>query len=79
VSPERHLYICPKESPELCKETAFRDYLREHPADRKRLSALKWHLAEMYDNDKYPYMDGKDAMVREITSKALVWVESRGV
>jgi GrpB-like predicted nucleotidyltransferase (UPF0157 family) len=71
ILPVHHLYVCPKDSPELLKETAFRDYLKTHPADRERLSALKWALAEKYNNDKYPYMEGKDALVKEITEKAL--------
>lgn len=69
--PFHHLYVCPEHSPELKKETAFRDYLKSHPDDAERLSALKWSLAEEFNNDKYPYMDGKDAMCKEITEKAL--------
>jgi len=71
--PAHHLYVTPKHSEELKRQTAFRDYLKTHKADRERLGALKWALAEKYDNDKYPYMEGKDAMVKEITRKALEW------
>jgi GrpB-like predicted nucleotidyltransferase (UPF0157 family) len=73
--PTHHLYVTPKHSEELKRQTAFRDYLKTHKADRERLGALKWALAEKYDNDKYPYMDGKDRMVREITRKALKYSE----
>lgn len=69
--PAHHLYVCPEHNAELKKETAFREYLKVHKADAERLSALKWSLAEKFDNDKYPYMDGKDAMCQEITEKAL--------
>ena len=69
--PFHHLYVCPEHSPELKKETAFRDYLIKHPTDAEHLSALKWSLAEKFDNDKYPYMEGKDALCKEITGKAL--------
>ena len=69
--PFHHLYVCPEHSLELNKETSFREYLNENKADAARLSALKWSLAEKYDNDKYPYMDGKDALCKEITEKAL--------
>lgn len=75
--PDHHLYVCPETSPELRKETAFRDYLKEHHTERVRLSDLKWQLAEKYKNDKYPYMDGKDAMVKEITTRALAWIETK--
>ena len=69
--PAHHLYVTPKHSEELKRHIAFRDYLKTHKADMERLGALKWALAEKYDNDKYPYMDGKDALVKEITQKAL--------
>jgi GrpB-like predicted nucleotidyltransferase (UPF0157 family) len=71
--PTHHLYVTPKNSEELKRHIAFREYLKTHKEDRERLGALKWVLAEKYDNDKYPYMDGKDAMVKEITRKALEW------
>ena len=69
--PSHHLYICPEHSIELKKETAFREYLKRNKADAERLSALKWSLAEKFNNDKYPYMDGKAALCEEITEKAL--------
>ncbi len=75
--PEHHLYVCPKHSFEIKRETAFRDYLKKHKEDAKRLSDLKWALAEKYNNDKYPYMDGKDAMCKEITEKALAYLENK--
>jgi GrpB-like predicted nucleotidyltransferase (UPF0157 family) len=74
--PPHHLYVCPENNAELKKETAFRDYLKTHPEDRERLSALKWSLAEKYNNDKYPYMDGKDSLCKEITAKALKYIRS---
>jgi GrpB-like predicted nucleotidyltransferase (UPF0157 family) len=45
--PEHHLYVCPKYSLELKKETAFRDYLKKNKTDAMRLSELKWVLAEI--------------------------------
>ena len=71
--PEHHLYVCPKNSLELKRETAFREYLKKHQADAERLSVLKWKLAEKFNNDKYPYMDGKAALCDEITEKALIY------
>jgi GrpB-like predicted nucleotidyltransferase (UPF0157 family) len=69
--PFHHLYVCPEHSLELKKETSFWDYLKKNKTDGERLSALKWELAEKFDNDKYPYMEGKDALCKEITEKAL--------
>jgi GrpB-like predicted nucleotidyltransferase (UPF0157 family) len=71
--PFHHLYVCPENSLELKKETAFRDYLKKNQIDAKRLSELKWALAKKYNNDKYPYMDGKAALCGEITRKALAY------
>jgi GrpB-like predicted nucleotidyltransferase (UPF0157 family) len=75
--PNHHLYVCPEDNEELKKETAFRDYLQKHKTTRERLGALKWSLAEKFNNDRIPYMDGKDAMVKEITKKALKYIGSR--
>ena len=72
--PTHHLYVCPQHSLELKKQTAFRDYLKNHKRDRERLSILKWELAEKFNNDKYPYMDGKASLCEEITQKALKYL-----
>jgi len=71
ILPLHHLYVCPKHSYEIKKETVFRDYMRTHKKDRERLGALKWSLCEKFNNDRQAYMDGKDAMVKAITQKAL--------
>ena len=71
ILPFHHLYVCPKHSFEIKRETAFRDYLKKNKTDAERLSALKWLLAEKFNNDRKSYIDGKDAMCKEITEKAL--------
>jgi GrpB-like predicted nucleotidyltransferase (UPF0157 family) len=76
--PTHHLYVCPVTSAELKRHIAFREYLKTHKTDRERLSSLKWTLAEAFDNDKYPYMDGKDTMVKEIVEKALEYYGDKG-
>jgi GrpB-like predicted nucleotidyltransferase (UPF0157 family) len=77
ILPAHHLYVCPEDSFELKKETAFRDYLKTHKKDRERFNVLKWSLAEKFNNDRALYIDGKDAMVKEITEKALAWPGNR--
>ena len=69
--PRHHLYVCPKHSTELKKQTAFRNFLRQNKVYAERLSELKWSLAEKFNNDRQAYMDGKAALCREITEKAL--------
>jgi len=68
--PKHHLYVCAEDSPELARHIAFREFLKRHPEYRDQLGQLKWALAEQFDNDKYPYMDGKAALVREIIALA---------
>jgi len=68
--PRHHLYVCPKDSAELKKEVAFREFLKQNEVYVKRLSALKWSLAETFNNDREAYMDGKAALYQEINGKA---------
>lgn len=69
--PRHHLYVCPEHAFELRKHIAFRDFLKRNREYAEKLSALKWSLAEKFDNDANAYMDGKDALVKEITETAL--------
>jgi GrpB-like predicted nucleotidyltransferase (UPF0157 family) len=66
-----HLYVCELGAYELRKQVAFRDFLRREPAWRERLSHHKWELCLRYGNDRQAYIDGKDAMVQEITALAM--------
>ena len=60
-----------KYSAELKKEIAFREFLRQNKEYALRLSELKWSLAEEFSNDREAYIEGKAALCREITEKAL--------
>ena len=73
--PAHHLYVCPKHSEALMRHIFFREYLKCHKAESKWLSTLKWSLAEKFDNDKYPYMDGKAALCEEIIGRALKYFD----
>ena len=65
--PYHHLYVCPKHSAELKKETAFRDFLRQCDEYAQRLSELMWSLTEEFNNDRDAYMEGKAVLCQEIT------------
>jgi GrpB-like predicted nucleotidyltransferase (UPF0157 family) len=69
--PKHHLYVCPSNSFELKKETAFRDFLKSNNEYAEQLSKLKWFLAETYNNNRQAYMEGKAALCQEITEIAL--------
>lgn len=62
---KHHLYVCAKDSAELKRHLAFRNYLRSHPEAVKEYSRVKTDGAELYpyDIDKYieyksPFIDG---------------------
>jgi GrpB-like predicted nucleotidyltransferase (UPF0157 family) len=69
--PEHHLYVCPDDSQELRRHTAFRDYLRSHPEQAAELSALKRKLVRIHGGNREAYMAGKDSLVKKITALAL--------
>jgi len=69
--PAHHLYVCAEDSHELKRHLAFRDFLRANRSYAGELSRLKWSLAEEHENDRQAYMDGKAALVQEITEMAL--------
>lgn len=66
-----HLYVCPKDSMELKRHIAFRNFLRmdEHQEDRSTYGNLKLELAKRFPYDIDSYMAGKDACVKAILSK----------
>ncbi len=66
-----HLYVCEDGTYELRKHLTFRDFMRQHPEWRARLSKLKRDLCVKHDNDRQAYIDGKSAMVEEITKLAM--------
>jgi len=69
--PRHHLYACPVGNRSLEEQLAFRDYLREHPDEARRLSAHKRALCIEHDNDKALYITGKSEMVREVIRHAM--------
>ena len=62
---KHHLYVCPKDSPELKRHIVFRDYLRLHPEAVREYSRIKEEGAKKhpYDIEKYieykaPFIEG---------------------
>ena len=56
----------------------FRDYLRAHGEDARRYAALKYRLAEQFQDDREGYTDGKSAFVWEVLAKANRWSQETG-
>lgn len=60
-------------APEMPRHLAFRDYLRAHPEEAQAYGALKEKLAAAHPTDIVAYMDGKDALIKELERRALSW------
>ncbi|MED2040026.1 GrpB family protein [Bacillus wiedmannii] len=65
---EHHLYVCDKNSEELRRHIAFRDYLREHEDVAAKYGRLKEELARESQN-RFSYSEGKTAFITNILEK----------
>ena len=66
---KHHLYVCPKDSPELKRHMAFRDYLRSHPEAVREYSLIKEEGAKLYPNDMDKYIEYKSPLIERIYSE----------
>ena len=63
-------------SPGLARHIAFRDYMIAHPAEAREYSDLKRGLAKKFPDDIEAYMDGKDAYIKTVETRAIEWKRS---
>ena len=63
---EHHLYVCPKDSPELRRHLSFRDYLREHPESVLEYSRIKKEAAQLFPHDIDGYINHKGTVIEKI-------------
>lgn len=61
-----HLYVCHKESEELRKHLALRDYLRNSPEYCEKYSNVKIEMAKKHPHDIDSYIKGKEPIILEI-------------
>lgn len=66
-----------KESDQVIRHLAFRDYLIDHPDEAKSYSDLKCQLAAAHPTDADAYMDGKDPFIQEIDRRAAIWKRTK--
>ena len=66
---KHHLYVCAKDSDELKRHLAFRDYLRSHPEAVKEYSRVKTEGAELYPYDIDKSIEHKSPFIEEIYAK----------
>lgn len=65
-----HMYVCPKDSKEHLRQTAFREYLKKYPNEAKEYGTLKIHLAKQFPHDIDSYVAGKHDFVERIVDIA---------
>jgi GrpB-like predicted nucleotidyltransferase (UPF0157 family) len=67
---EHHLYVCNKDSEELARHLAFRNYLREHPEAVIEYDQLKRDMAKTI-KERTTYTLGKTNFVNKILEEAM--------
>ena len=63
---KHHLYVCPKDSAELKRHLAFRDFLRSDPDAMQKYGRVKEEAARRFPNDIDGYMAYKSSCIEEI-------------
>lgn len=63
---QHHLYVCPKQSEELHRHIAFRDFLRSNPEAIKRYGAVKEKVAQLFPDDIEKYIEYKSPCIEEL-------------
>ena len=61
---------------DIDRHLAVRDYLRTHAEEAAAYGTLKTALAQRYPYDIEGYCDGKEAFVRALEAKALLWAQT---
>lgn len=72
---DEHIHIYQVGSPEIERHVFFRDFMIAHPQHAQAYSQLKYDLARQFADDRDAYIDGKDAFVKEMETRALQWAK----
>ncbi len=59
------------------RHLAFRDYLRAHPAVACAYAVEKHRAQALHPANSHAYADEKDMWIRDMETKALMWVSKR--
>ena len=70
-----NLHIFLKDTHEVTRHLAVRDYLREHELEARKYGELKESVAKLNPHDIEGYIQGKDAYVKQLEIRALDWHE----
>ncbi len=63
---KHHLYVCPRQSDELHRHIAFREFLKAHPEAIRKYSIVKETAAELFPNDIDKYIAYKAPCIEEL-------------
>ena len=66
---KHHLYVCAEDCAEHKRQVAFRNYLRNNPADCEAYSNIKIKMAKKYPHDIDSYIKGKEPVIMDIYRK----------
>ena len=61
-----HLYVCPRDSEELNRHLAFRNYLKDNPKAAEEYSKVKLQAAKLYPHDIDRYIEFKAPVIERI-------------
>ena len=61
-----HLYVCPRDSEELHRHIAFRDFLRKNPEAVKKYSRVKETAAQLFPDSIDQYIEYKSSCIEEL-------------
>jgi len=68
-----HVHAFVDGSGEVERHLAFRDFMRAHPEHAATYGQLKRRLAASFPTDVEAYMEGKDALIKDLERRALAW------
>lgn len=66
---KHHLYVCPRQSAELHRHIAFRDFLRANPDAAKQYGSVKERAAQLFPDDIDHYIQYKSPCIEELYRK----------
>ncbi len=74
-----HVHVYQAGHPEAARHLLLRDYLRAHPDKALLYSDHKRAVARQYPYDVDAYVEGKDALVKQLLAEALAWQGERAI
>lgn len=69
-SAQFNVHVYEKHHPEISRMILLREYLKKHPADKKRYAVLKSELAQKFPDDINAYCEAKTDFIKEIDAKS---------